>query len=157
MRALVFSLEGHHQPHHPVTPSPSPGRLPSSTSFVLWAKTAGTVLCQSGGFGHLLCKVRGTGLRDPTPGTTGKEETAGCSHGETTAGKPEPQSTFSPGSHSTSSLAALGELAAVEKNGGTGNTSRRSTAMAAWPAGMKEGVSELNPARALLQGHKEIG
>lgn len=36
------------------------------------------------------------------------------------------------------------------------NASSRSTAMAAWPAGINKDVSELNAARALLQGHKAI-
>lgn len=147
---LIFSLEGYYQPNHWVTLSPSPLptflssrprlRALSSASQVALATFSSRSEVRVCG----ICFLAWQGRRKQQVALIEKQQPAEEIDPSENIKYRNVVYFFPLKPHSTSSLTALGELAALE-NCSMGNTSLRSTAMAAWPAGTKEGVSELNP------------
>lgn len=142
--------------------SPSWDRLSSSTIFVLSAKVEGTVLCQADVCAHLFCKAGGTSLQDVSLqySEEGNSWLLSLRNNEYKRFRlkkttdTEMSATYSPQSHTVPALFLLQEL--LELQYGSSSLHSNGTAMAAQTLRTEEGVSGLNPAHALLVGHKDI-
>lgn len=154
---LIFSLEVDCQPKQWITLSHSWDTLASSIISVLSAKTEDSPLP-----GRWLCSPSLQGLRKVPAGCflAAKKETASCSHWETANAKDLvfKKTTNTETSAAFSFQATQCQLSPCSRSclSCNGNTSLHSTAMAAQAPATEEGLSGLNPAHALLVGHKEI-